>query len=105
MKRRAATWEQMSQLAARVAAAEARNEEQVAEIRRGLQHRLQDQELVRQQMREKMELEHQLDLARLRSGWAGPEPGPTATRAPHSLRRATQAYAQAASSNAPHQGR
>ena len=40
---------------------------QVADLRRSLEGRALDQELVRRQMREKMELEHRLELARLRA--------------------------------------
>ena len=67
MKRRAATAERMSELEAQLAAARARTEQQVADLRRSLEGRALDQELVRRQMREKMELEHRLELARLRA--------------------------------------
>jgi len=97
MKRRVATWEKVSELANRLAQTETRSQQQVAELRRSLESRTHDQELVRRQMREKMELEHQLELAKLRTELPLPEQSPLRPpRAPHRVRRAAEAYAQAA---------
>jgi hypothetical protein len=98
LKRRIAAWEQMSDLAARLAAAEARHQHQLAEVRRSLETRAQDQDLIRRHLREKMELQHRLELARMQSGAASAPAAdtpasPTASLWPAPLRRATAAYA------------
>jgi len=98
MKRRVATREKRSELEAQLAAAETRSRQQVADLRRSLDGRARDQELVRRQMREKMELEHRLELAKLRSQLPPEEraaaPGPPGPPTPPHHRRAAAAYAR-----------
>jgi hypothetical protein len=89
----------MSDLAARLAAAEARHQHQLAEVRRSIENRAQDQNLIRRHLREKMELQHRLDLARMQSGAAALSTGKAAATSPMagcwpaSLHRAASAYA------------
>ena len=94
LKRRIAAWEQMSDLAARLAAAEARHQQQLHELRRSLEVRTQDQDLIRRHMREKMEVQHRIELATMKASSPAELPAdpPPAFALPHDLRRAAAAY-------------